>query len=218
MYLPQIIQRGWPFLALFTPWDKSQWIASDDTVRGGKSRSTLEVIQPRTPDNPCWVPVAKFSGYLDYSTLGGAGFASQRTVDDWPGLDLSDYDSILLEIPYTDGKKYSINLKDTVLPPTADGREQATISWEFDFQLPPADASKKSGSVNQVVIKFADLVPTFRGTVQNDTEPLDLANIKRVNIMIRSFFAQQDGDFELHIKSIIARNEASAQAKPRSLL
>ncbi|KAM5374751.1 hypothetical protein ACJZ2D_006395 [Fusarium nematophilum] len=215
MYLPQIIRRGSPFLALFTPWDKSQWIASDDTVRGGKSHSSLEVTEPRTPDNPCSVSVAKFHGYLDYATLGGSGFASQRTVDDWPGLDLSDYDSIVLEIPYTDGKKYSFNLKDTVLPPTEDGREQATISWEFDFQLPATDASQKAGSLDRVVIKFADLVPTFRGTVQNDTEPLDLANIKRVNIMIRSFFAQQDGDFELRIKSITAKNQG---AKPRSLL
>ncbi|KAJ3537445.1 hypothetical protein NM208_g6304 [Fusarium decemcellulare] len=203
MRIPQFLRRALVALPLFNPWDKSQWTASDDTVRGGKSRSYLDVLKPHTNENPFKESIIKFYGHLDYETLGGAGFASQRTVDDWPGLDLSEYDSIILEIPYTDGKKYSFNLKDTVLP-DVDGREQATISWEYDFQLPATYSSQASDSVESVIVKFSDLQPTYRGTVQNDTAPLDLSSIKRVNIMIRSFFAEQEGDFELRIKSIKA--------------
>lgn len=185
MSIRRLMLQTASFLSLFSPWDKSQWIASDDTVRNGKSRSFLDIIEPGDPGNPFSLSIAKFHGHLDYATLGGSGFASQRTIDDWPGLDLSEYDSIVLEIPYTDGKKYTINLKDTVLPPTESGAEQATISWEFDFQLPTTEIKQSEGVVDRVVVNFADLVPTFRGRVQNDTSPLDLANIKRVSIMIR---------------------------------
>lgn len=167
-------------LPLFQPWNLSDWTASDDTVRGGQSQSNLEILAS-SDDNES--SILRFYGTLDYEALNGSGFASQRTVDDWPGLDLSAYDRIVLDIPYTDGKTYSLNLKDTV-PPTVDGVEQAGMSWEHDFQLPAYNGTA-SGSYEQVEIMFADLVPTYRGRVQNDTAPLNLADIKRVNLMIR---------------------------------
>ncbi|KAK2063092.1 complex I intermediate-associated protein 30 [Colletotrichum caudatum] len=195
--------------ALFTPWDKGQWVASDDTVRNGTSRSALDVIQPGAIGNPFPETVASFHGNLDYATLGGAGFASQRTADDWSGLDISAYDTITLEIPYADGKTYTFNLKDTV-PPPVDGAEQSGVSWEFDFQLPAVNHT--DGSVEKVVMPISEFVPTYRGRVRNDTAPLDLSGIKRVNFMIRSFFAEQAGDFELHIKSVIASKEGSPKS------
>ena len=42
--------------------------------------------------------VACFDGTLDIETLGGAGFASQRTTSDDLELDLSDYAGIELKI------------------------------------------------------------------------------------------------------------------------
>lgn len=171
-------------LPLFHPWNASDWTASDDTVRGGLSRSSLEVIPPGAPGNPFGdEPIASFAGTLDYEALNGSGFASQRTADGWAGADLSAYDRLVLEVPYADGKTYTINVKDTVLPPV-DGVEQATVSWEHDFWLPARDAAA-AGDYDQVVVRFEDLVPTYRGRVQNDTEPLNLADIKRFNIMIR---------------------------------
>lgn len=171
-------------LPLFHPWNASEWIASDDTVRGGLSRSSLEVIPPGAPGNPSGSePIASFVGSLDYEALNGSGFASQRTVDGWPGVDLSAYDRLVLEVPYADGKTYTLNVKDTVLP-AVNGVEQATVSWEHDFQLPARDAAA-ADDYDQVVVMFEDLVPTFRGRVQNDTEPLNLTDIKRFNIMIR---------------------------------
>lgn len=172
-------------LPLFHPWNASEWTASDDTVRGGLSRSSLEIIPPGAPGNPFGdEPIASFAGTLDYEALNGSGFASQRTADGWAGADLSAYDRLVLEVlPYADGKTYTVNVKDTVLPPV-DGVEQATVSWEHDFSLPARDATA-ADDYDQVVVRFEDLVPTFRGRVQNDTAPLNLTDIKRFNIMIR---------------------------------
>ena len=172
-------------LPLFHPWNASEWVASDDTVRGGLSRSNLEIIPPGAPGNPygCDEAIASFVGSLDYEALNGSGFASQRTVDRWPGVDLSAYDRLILEVPYTDGKTYTLNVKDTVLP-EVNGVEQATVSWEHDFQLPARDATAED-DFGRVVVRFEDLIPTYRGRVQNDTAPLNLADIKRFNIMIR---------------------------------
>jgi hypothetical protein len=52
--------------------------------------------------SPC-DPVAKFCGNLDIRTLGGAGFASQRTTSDslW---DLSDYDGIKISVKKFDSE------------------------------------------------------------------------------------------------------------------
>ncbi|KAK1982122.1 complex I intermediate-associated protein 30 [Colletotrichum cereale] len=203
MQIP-VTLRALATAALFTPWDKSQWVASDDTVRNGTSHSALDIIEPGTSGNPFSETIANFHGNLDFTTLGGAGFASQRTADEWPGLNISGYDTITLEIPYADGKRYTLNLKDTV-PTPINGVEQSGVSWEFNFQ-PPA-VNHTEGNVQRVVMPISEFVPTFRGRVQNNTAPLDLSSIKRVNLMIRSFFAEQAGDFELHIKSVIASKE-----------
>ncbi|KAI3391587.1 hypothetical protein diail_7045 [Diaporthe ilicicola] len=196
-------------LPLFQPWDASEWVASDDTVRGGLSRSGLEIIAPGTSENPSDSPIASFFGTLDYAALNGSGFASQRTVDDWPSVDLSAYDRLVLEVPFADGKTYTVNIKDTVVPPV-NGVEQASVSWEHDFQL-PARSATAADDYDEVTVMFEDLIPTYRGRVQNDTAPLNLADIKRFSIMIRSFFGQeaQAGDFELRIKSILAADCAA---------
>ena len=183
LLLHTAVARG-ATLPLFHPWNASEWVASDDSVRGGLSRSSLEVIPPGAPGNPSGSgPIASFRGSLDYEALNGSGFASQRTADGWPGLDLSAFDRLVLAVPYADGKTYTLNVKDTVAPP-ANGVEQAGVSWEHDFRLPARNATG-AGGYDQVVVRFGDLVPTYRGRVQNDTAPLNLADIKRFNIMIR---------------------------------
>ena len=50
-------------------------------------------------------PIARFYGELDIKTLGGAGFASQRTTDDDRIWDLSGYDGIELAVVSADGKR-----------------------------------------------------------------------------------------------------------------
>jgi Complex I intermediate-associated protein 30 (CIA30) len=145
------------------------WTSSDDRVRGGLSYSELSC-------NPL-SPTATFRGNLDIKTLGGAGFASQRTTDEDRSWDLSKSDGLLLDIAKSDGKKYTLTLKDTLLPKSPNGREQSTVSWEYNFN------GDKEGS--KVFVKWDNFAPTYRGREQKDAKPLDLKNVKRISLMMR---------------------------------
>ncbi|KAI6250449.1 hypothetical protein HI914_02031 [Erysiphe necator] len=145
------------------PWSSRDWTSSNDTVRGGKSSSSFKFIESNS--------VAIFSGYLDVSTLGGAGFASQRTKGNDRVWDLSNYDGIVLNIKKADGKKYTFSLKDQVVAPT-----QSSISWDYNF-ITTGD--------EQVKIFWSDLEPTYRGRVLEDTTPLNLKEIRGFSLMMR---------------------------------
>jgi hypothetical protein len=82
-------------------------------------------------------------------------------------------------------KRYTLILKDTLLSRDPDsGREQATISWECDFDLPPqtlpGDVKNKT-----VFIPWSALNPTYRGKLKKDAKPIDLKKVKRFSIMMR---------------------------------
>nr|AGL95117.1 putative NADH:ubiquinone oxidoreductase intermediate-associated protein 30 [Epichloe festucae] len=163
------------------------WVTTDDRVRGGASHSYLSVD---SPDH------ARFHGHLDISTLGGAGFASQHSACELH-LDLKDYDGIVVSIKgpeKADGKRYALTLKNDLASPTADGREQSSVSWEAQF------VAEKPGDVKLSWDKFK---ATYRGREKRGAV-LDLKHIKRIGLMMRSYFAIQDGDFELHLFSIAA--------------
>ncbi|KAK3056292.1 hypothetical protein LTR09_002799 [Extremus antarcticus] len=195
-------------LALFggsENWSSEDWTDSDDRVRGGKSQSYLEIEDD----------TARFHGTLDIKTLGGAGFASQRTTGDDREWDLSDYAGIQLDIAKGDKKRYTFILKDELLPPDEKtGREQSTISWECDFELSPQD---KPGDVcdKSVFIPWDSLNPTYRGKLKKDADPLDLKKIKRMSIMMRSFFGTQEGKFSLKIKNITVIEKAPKSSESK---
>ncbi|KAF7553172.1 hypothetical protein G7Z17_g3835 [Cylindrodendrum hubeiense] len=175
-----------------SPWDAATWTSSDDRVRGGSSISYLTVTDPER---------ARFHGHLDTTTLGGAGFASQRTVGVL-ALDLSEYAGLVLCLGGgASGHKYTLTLKDTIPGDRGDGRDQAGLSWETDFEAP-----KEGGDIQLPWDKFR---ATYRGRDKPDAEPLDLTSIKRVSFMMRSFFGTQDGDFELVIHAIAAKKSFS---------
>ncbi len=115
-----------------------------------------------------------FHGNLDITALGGAGFASQRSVDQL-SWDMADYRGLCLGLREGDGKKYTITLRDRILPKRPDGRERSTVNWEYDFE----------GSGSEVVIPWHEFRPTYRGRPEPDAEPLDLRNVKRIGIMCR---------------------------------
>ena len=185
------------------PWSPLDWTASDDRVRGGSSVSELS-CHPSSP-------TAVFHGHLDIKTLGGAGFASQRTTGEARNWDLSRYDGLLLDVERSDGKRYTLTLKDELLPRSPNGREQSTTSWEYDFEGTP-DGGK-------VFVRWDDLKATYRGREKKDAPPLDRTGIKRFSLLMRrygrrsvwtaradahSFFGTQEGDFSLSIVSISA--------------
>ncbi|KAI4760823.1 CIA30-domain-containing protein [Aureobasidium sp. EXF-3400] len=202
-------------------WKAADWTASDDRVRGGKSQSFLE----------CHSSTGRFHGNLDIKTLGGAGFASQRTTGEDRGWDLSDYAGIVLDIAEADGKfpispnhatsvlkladkRYTFILKDELLPRNPDnGREQATISWEYDFKPCFGERSLEKGGL--VFVPWSGLKPTYRGKEKEHADPINLKTIKRMSIMMRSFFGDQEGPFSLTLRSISA--VASSPVEPGRL-
>jgi len=180
------------------PWSQNDWISSDDRVRGGSSISHLDC----TPSSL----IAVFNGNLDIKTLGGAGFASQRTTGEDKTWDLSKYDGLEIIIEKSDEKQYTFILKDELLPKSPNGREQSTVSWEYDFTVESENLASGAG---KVTIEWNDLKPTYRGKKKKDVTPLDISKIKRFSIMMRSFFGDQEGDFSLSILSIAASKKSS---------
>ncbi|RSM01246.1 hypothetical protein CDV31_011436 [Fusarium ambrosium] len=171
------------------PWSQELWTASDDRVRGGSSVSNLTICDSQ----------AIFHGNLDTKTLGGAGFASQRTKGDL-SLDLSQTVGLQLDLGAGNSEqKFTLTVKDTIPERREDGRDEAGVSWEVDFE-PPTE-----GGI--IVMKWDEFRATYRGRDVDDPKPLDLGDVKRISLMMRSFFDQQDGDFKLVVNSIAAINK-----------
>lgn len=103
---------------------------------------------------------------------------TQRTVGIL-NLDVSEFDGLVLAVAEADAdKRFTLTLKDEVLPKRDDGRDQSSISWEYDFTATPG---------RDVVIRWSDLKPTYRGRPKPDAKPLDTAGIKRVSFMMRRY-------------------------------
>ena len=125
----------------------------------------------------------RFYGYLDTKTLGGAGFASQATRGD-QAWDLSKWDAIQLAVSKADDKTYTFILKDEI-PDTQreDGREQSSISWEYDFKLNTGNTSV--AETQKITIPWNQLKATYRGRERKDVDPIKTGKILRFSIMAR---------------------------------
>lgn len=124
-----------------------------------------------------------------------------------------------MNIADADEKKYTFIIKDEILPANADGREQSTISYEYDFEL--TDTTSKEPA--ELFISWNDMKATYRGKEKQDAPELNTKNIRRFSIMMRrcvahvmeiwtililnSFFGSQAGTFSLRINSITASNK-----------
>lgn len=92
-------------------WKSDDWTASDDRVRGGKSQVSHSTSSGQGQTNhgnysqsyfDCSSTSGRFHGELDIKTLGGAGFASQRTTGEDRDWNLSNYAGIVLELTKVD--------------------------------------------------------------------------------------------------------------------
>lgn len=190
-------------------WNASEWTASDDSVRGGSSYSSLEVIEIGSQQQ------ARFSGNLDTTTLGGAGFASQRTTTFDKTWDLSAYDGLSIAIAKGDGRQYTFNLK-TVLPERRpDGRDNSTLEYAWNFKAPDSSTSPgtEQAGATKLWARWAEFEPSYRGRKPTDAPPLDTTSLRRFSIMIRSFFNEQHGPFDLTIDSIEAIHLKGSEEK-----
>lgn len=71
------------------------------------------------------------------------------------------------------------------MPRSDNGREQATISYEYDFDTSSSVAN--AGKRTTEFVAWSDFKPTYRGKEKKDAKALDPANIKRISIMMRRY-------------------------------
>ena len=90
-------------------------------------------------------------------------------------------------ITEADAKQYTFILKDELLPPDpATGREQSTISYEYDFKVALQKGEDTNASVR---IAWNEFRATYRGKEKKDAPSLDARKIKRMSLMMRRYVA-----------------------------
>ncbi|GLC61057.1 hypothetical protein PLESTB_001711400 [Pleodorina starrii] len=156
----------------------ARWGPLDDVVMGGVSTSGLELVGGAGEEGgAAWV----FSGNVSTDNFGG--FASVRTRNLDPPLDLSPYAGIELRL-FGDGQRYKF-----IIRPDANWDGIAYCS-SFDTQ---------PGVWQTIRLPFADFFPVFRakrvavGTAgagagaAGGVQPLDPASISSIQIMLSKF-------------------------------
>ena len=143
---------------------KNTWGTVNDVVMGGVSRSSIGLA-----DNK-----AVFSGIV--STDNNGGFASVRTRNFTPPMDLSDYEGIELRV-IGDGKRYKFITR---------GESQwdgVGYCYSFDtvYNFPTT-----------IRIPFSDLIPVFRAKTVKEAGELDASKIYSMQLMLSKF--EYDGE------------------------
>lgn len=162
---------------------QATWGAVDDVVMGGVSESGIRISDGG----------ATFSGNV--STDNSGGFASIRTRNFDPSLNLSSYRGIELRVK-GDGQRYKFFIRTEA---KWDG-----VGYAYSFDT----------IANQwltVQIPFQDLVPIFRAKTVNDAAPIDLTQICSFQLMLSKFEYDKGlnprftpGLFSLQVESISA--------------
>jgi len=131
--------------------------------------------------------VAVFRGQLDTRTLGGAGFASQCTVD---GLtwDLGGWEGLEVDVWWeggeggTAGKRYVLLVKDELDVRRMDGRSVSGVTWEWQFTT---ERTREGGRVRA---RWDEFKPVYRGKeIPMPDGGLKTREIKRVGVMMRRY-------------------------------
>jgi Complex I intermediate-associated protein 30 (CIA30) len=157
------------------------WGALDDVVMGGVSESNI-----RLQDN-----AALFSGNV--STANSGGFASVRTRNFTPPLDLANAEGIELRVK-GDGNRYKFMLR-------SENRWDG-IAYCYSFDTLAHDWTT-------VRIPFSALIPVFRAKTVSGADPIDTHTITAVQLMLSKFEYDgalnptfTPGPFQLQIESI----------------
>jgi uncharacterized protein YbjT (DUF2867 family) len=172
---------------------KNIWGALDDVVMGGVSASNMQFVEG----------TALFAGNV--STANSGGFASVRTKNFDPAINLSGYEGVVLRVR-GDGKRYKLFLR------TETVWDGVGYSYSFDTE---------ADNWQDVHVPFTDLVPVFRAKSVKDCPPIDVSKIRSWQLMLSKFeydgalnpkFAA--GGFALQIESI----KAYGGKKPQFIL
>lgn len=144
------------------------WTVVNDSVMGGVSRSAIE----RTDDG-----TGLFRGELSLEHDGG--FASVRTPVG--PIDPAAADGLEVRVR-GDGRTYQLRLR---------------TSDRFDGVAYRADIETVDGEWTTKPLPFADFLPTFRGRILPDAEPLDPARIRQLGFLLAD---RKEGSFALEIE------------------
>lgn len=162
---------------------QSTWGAVDDVVMGGVSESGIRLA----------TNYAVFSGNV--STENSGGFASVRTRNFDPSLNLSNYQGIELRVK-GDGQRYKFFVR------TEDKWDGIGYAHSFDTI---------ANEWLTIQVPFRDLVPIFRAKTVNEAAPIDTTQICSFQLMLSKFEYDRalnprftPGLFSLQIESISA--------------
>jgi Complex I intermediate-associated protein 30 (CIA30) len=162
---------------------RATWGAVDDVVMGGVSESGIRLV----------TGAALFSGNVSIDNSGG--FASVRTRNFDPSLNLTNYQGIELRVK-GDGQRYKIFVRTEA---TWDG-----LGYAYSFDT-------KAHEWTTIRVPFGDLVPIFRAKTVKDAQPIDLSQIRSLQLMLSKFEYDRQlnphfnpGSFSLEIESISA--------------
>jgi hypothetical protein len=157
------------------------WGALDDVVMGGVSASSFQFQEQ----------AALFTGIV--STANSGGFASVRTRNFEPPLNLSGHQGIELQMK-GDGQRYKFLIRDE------DSWDSLAYAYSFDT-VPDQWIS--------VRIPFNLMTPVFRAKIVNNGQPLNTAKIRSLQVMLSKFEYNgalnpnfQAGEFRLLVKAI----------------
>lgn len=143
---------------------QATWGAVDDVVMGGVSQSQIRFTDHK----------AIFAGIV--STDNNGGFASVRTLNFTPPMDLSDYAGIELRV-MGDGKRYKFITR-------CEGQwDGVGYCYSFDtiHDYPTT-----------IRIPFKDLIPVFRAKTVQEASQFDAARVYSMQLMLSKF--EYDGE------------------------
>ena len=147
------------------------WGALDDVVMGGVSASSFHLREG----------AALFTGYV--STANSGGFASVRTRNFEPPLNLSGYVGIELQVK-GDGQRYKFLIRDE--------DSWDSVAYSYSFDTTPDEWI-------MVRVPFSQLVPVFRARIMEGQRSLNTAQIRSLQLMLSKF--EYDGALNPHFRT-----------------
>lgn len=174
---------------------KEVWGALDDVVMGGVSESNIRFKDA----------IAEFSGNVSIANSGG--FASVRTRNFEPAIDLSSYDGIALRVK-GDGNRYKFMLR-------------TESRWDGVAHCHSFDTVAETWIT--VRIPFTEFIPVLRAKTVSNT-PLDPRYVNAFQLMLSKFEYDgalnphfQPGSFQLQIESIGGYGRSLSDTRKESL-
>ena len=152
--------------------EAGRWLAINDDVMGGVSKGSASL----TEDS-----YLLLSGSISFENNGG--FASIRSKSKDFGL--GGFHGIRIRVK-GDGRKYQFRLRTY--------RKLDGIAFKHEFET-------IENTWIEIELSFASFIPTFRGRILTDVEPLDSADIRQLGFLLAD---QKAGPFKLKVDNIVA--------------